>query len=180
MVAGNTAFLNPGEGSRVLEIGTGSGFMASVIQSLVGESGLVECYEIDRRINEYAKRMVSKNYGGIPANMGLKKGDGFRSKGEYDRIHISVFPVSSQSDVLYTLSDGGVAIMAQARYNETLLGPFDVFNAGKLQKEETSDGRELYRGGLILIERTGMEGGMDDFSFYVARHKGYVQPAKSL
>ncbi len=175
MVAGNLIFLDPKPGCRVLEIMTGSGYTASVINSMGASS--IDCYEADPETNEYAERKIKELYWGIPSNMSLLVGDGFRPiEDEYDRIHISVFPVAGyQTDVLSKLADGGTAVMCQARPVKGMPGPLDVLGRDIRVKRKTEDGRELYNGVLFIVN---IEEG--NLVYRIARETGAVQPAKVL
>ena len=52
--------LGVGPGSRVVEVGTGSGFLTAVLAWLVGDEGRVYTYEVRRRALETAKRNLER------------------------------------------------------------------------------------------------------------------------
>jgi protein-L-isoaspartate O-methyltransferase len=177
MVAGHLISLDPKEGDRVLDIGTGSGYFALVTRYMVDFEGVVDSYEIDPEINKYAKNVFERIIKKVPFNVNLVVGDGFVPAGEeYDRIHASVFPADQyQTGVLSRLSDGGIALMYQARPEDGMpVGPLDVLERDSWARLERED-RELYKGGVIAVTREG-----DNLIYRIARETSAVQPAKTL
>jgi protein-L-isoaspartate O-methyltransferase len=59
-VAGMLAALDAGEGHAVLEIGTGTGFNAALLATMVGRSGAVTSMEIDGQIATAARRNLDQ------------------------------------------------------------------------------------------------------------------------
>jgi len=80
--------LKPGQ--RVLEIGTGTGFNAALIASIVGPRGKVVTIDIQPDLVEYARmRLVSAGYDWVQTVVG-DGGYGYPDGAPYDRIILTV------------------------------------------------------------------------------------------
>ncbi|RMG05939.1 MAG: protein-L-isoaspartate(D-aspartate) O-methyltransferase [Nitrospirae bacterium] len=107
MVAVMTELLIPREGSRVLEIGTGSGYQAAVLAELGCEVFSVERSPV---LNERASRVLEKL--GYP-NVHLFVGDGSKGLPEhapFDRIIITAASPDIPQPLIDQLSDGGILV----------------------------------------------------------------------
>lgn len=58
MIAQMLELLDPAAGSRVLEVGTGSGYNAALLAHIVGPSGLVTTIDLDGELAESARAML--------------------------------------------------------------------------------------------------------------------------
>lgn len=89
MVAQMLEQLEVGEGDRVLEIGTATGYNAALLADLAGSSGQVVTVEIEEDLAERAgERLTETGYGQVR----VVRGDGrigFREAAPYDRIIVT-------------------------------------------------------------------------------------------
>ncbi|HXY58082.1 MAG TPA: protein-L-isoaspartate(D-aspartate) O-methyltransferase [Methylocystis sp.] len=102
--------LNIHPGCRVLEVGTGSGYAATVLSLLAAEVHSVERFET--LAVAAARRIESLSV----ANVRIGCGDGFvvtRSAGLYDRIILHVAADNAPSLLLEALKPGGVLAFAR-------------------------------------------------------------------
>jgi len=67
--------LQVGEGDRVLELGTGTGYGAALAREIVGPRGDVVSIEIDRNLAQRARRLHDLLEGGSPSPVTLLQGD---------------------------------------------------------------------------------------------------------
>jgi protein-L-isoaspartate(D-aspartate) O-methyltransferase len=73
------------EGMRVLEVGTGSGYNAALVKTLVGRRGRVVSVDLDRELASAARRALRA--GGYPVRVVCGDGhDGYAPAAPYDRI----------------------------------------------------------------------------------------------
>jgi len=110
--------LDPQPTDRVLEIGTGSGYQAAVLSSLVREVYTIEIVpELGRRAAETLKRL---GYG----NVQVKVGDGFLGwpeKAPFDKIIVTCSPEQVPTPLVVQLREGGrMVIPVGERYQQTL------------------------------------------------------------
>ncbi|NLD74456.1 MAG: protein-L-isoaspartate(D-aspartate) O-methyltransferase [Chloroflexi bacterium] len=104
MVAAMTSLLQLGAGSRVLEVGTGSGYQAAVLAELAGEVYSVEYVEALHA--EAAARLAELGY----RNVHLRVGDGYYGWPEeapYDGILLTCAPERVPPPLMEQLADGG-------------------------------------------------------------------------
>ncbi len=98
-----------GEGMKVLEVGTGSGWQTALLSCLVGEKGRVYTLEVFRDIHESAKSSLMH----LP-NVKSIFGDGVAghpSSAPYDRIIVSAAASEPYSGLLSQLREGGIMII---------------------------------------------------------------------
>ena len=106
-VAIMTEALNPKEGEKILEIGTGSGWQASLLAYCVGEKGKVVTIEYDKDLIEFAKDNIRKT--------GLKNIEvvftdgsaGYEKEAPYDKIIFTCAVPSIPKPILNQLKIGG-------------------------------------------------------------------------
>ncbi|WP_287154881.1 protein-L-isoaspartate(D-aspartate) O-methyltransferase [Candidatus Solincola tengchongensis] len=104
MVAWMTELLDAGEGDRVLEIGTGSGYQAAVLCELVKE-----VYTIEKNLllaREAEERLRSLGY----ANVRVRVGDGtlgWPEEAPFDGIIVTAGAPSVPQPLLEQLAEGG-------------------------------------------------------------------------
>jgi len=102
--------LNLNPGCRVLEVGTGSGYAATIMSLLAAEIESVERFET--LTIAAARRIASLEV----ANVRVGCGDGFavsRSAGLYDRIILHVAVTGAPSPLFEALKPGGVLAFAR-------------------------------------------------------------------
>jgi protein-L-isoaspartate(D-aspartate) O-methyltransferase len=84
-----TSLLNPKEGEKALEIGTGSGYQAFILSQLVGDKGEVHTIDVYPDLVEKAKSTCGKLGAG---NIRFYSGDGsagLKDKGPFDMIMVT-------------------------------------------------------------------------------------------
>ena len=98
-------------GSRVLEIGAGTGYNAAILAHVVGPGGSVVTVDIDQDIvDEAAANLGNAGYGDVEAICG----DGFvgHSPGQpYDRIMVTVGAQDVSPHWVEQLRDGGIMVV---------------------------------------------------------------------
>jgi protein-L-isoaspartate(D-aspartate) O-methyltransferase len=108
IVAYMTQAIDPQPSDRVLEIGTGSGFQASVLSKIVKEVYSIEIVEpLAKEAAERLKRLGFKN-------VKTKPGDGFKGWPEYapfDKIIITCSPETVPQPLIDQLKEGGKLIV---------------------------------------------------------------------
>jgi protein-L-isoaspartate(D-aspartate) O-methyltransferase len=118
IVAYMTEILNPGEGEKVLEIGTGSGYQAAILSLLYKE---VYTVEIIKALGETAKKILDEE--GYK-NIKVKIGDGYQGWKEYapfDAIIVTCAPLDIPQPLIDQLAEGGkMVIPVGQQYNQAL------------------------------------------------------------
>ena len=98
-------------GSRVLEIGAGTGYNAAILAHIVGESGHVVTIDIDQDIvDEAAGNLSNAGYGEVEAV--CRDGfEGFPPGQPYDRIMVTVGAQDVSPHWVEQLRDGGIMVV---------------------------------------------------------------------
>ena len=99
-----TELLEPKKSHRVLEIGTGSGYQAAVLSSLVGELYSIEI--VPELARSAAERLNSLGF----RNVTVREGDGYRGwpdKAPFDRIILTAAPPEIPQTLIEELKPGG-------------------------------------------------------------------------
>ena len=98
-------------GSRVLEIGAGTGYNAAILDHIVGESGSVISVDIDQDIVDEAAGNLSKTgYGNVKCICG-DGFEGFPAGQPYDRIMVTVGAYDISPHWVDQLKDGGIMVV---------------------------------------------------------------------
>lgn len=118
VVAMMTASIDPQPTDKVLEIGTGSGYQASVLSGLVKDVYTIEIVEsLGRRAAETIHRL---GY----ANVHTRIGDGYKGWPEaapFDKIMVTCSPENIPKPLVEQLAEGGkMVIPLGERYQQTL------------------------------------------------------------
>lgn len=145
MVAIMCDVLDIGEGMRVLDVGTGSGYHAAVIADLVGLEGHV--YSIER-ISEIALFAKENLRAAGVKNVTVLEGDGSRGLPEYapyDRINVAATAPKIPEPLKEQLKVGGkLVIPLGSCFQELVL------------VERTEEGFELeHHGGVVFVPLVG-------------------------
>ena len=120
MVAIMCELLSVEPSSRVLEVGTGSGYQAAVLAHLAGD-GIVYTIERFERLAQEARKHV-------PANVIVTTGDGslgFAEKAPYDRILVTCSAPDIPPPLLAQLTAGGRMVLPLGR------GPQELYLVSK-------------------------------------------------
>jgi protein-L-isoaspartate(D-aspartate) O-methyltransferase len=104
IVAAMTELLEVRKTSRVLEIGTGSGYQSAVLAELAGEVYSIEVIpELARSADETLRRLGYRN-------IHVRQGDGYRGWPEqapFDRIILTAAPLEIPDELIVQLAAGG-------------------------------------------------------------------------
>jgi protein-L-isoaspartate(D-aspartate) O-methyltransferase len=116
-VARMTELLRLEPSSRVLEIGTGSGYQTAILAHLVEHVFSVERikglqWQAKRRLKQLDLHNVSTRHG--------DGWQGWPSRGPFDAIIVTAAPPKIPQDLLQQLDDGGVLILPVGEENQTL------------------------------------------------------------
>jgi len=103
--------------SRVLEIGTGSGYQTAILAHLVEHVFSVERikglqWQAKRRLKQLDLHNVSTRHG--------DGWQGWPSRGPFDAIIVTAAPPEIPQDLLQQLDDGGILILPVGEENQTL------------------------------------------------------------
>ncbi len=137
IVALMTELLDPQGKSRVLEVGTGSGYQAAVLAQIVDSVFSVEI--VPNLARRAAAVLDSLGYG----NVAVKEGDGYRGWREhapFDAIIVTCAPDNIPAPLVEQLSEGGVMVIpvgSQIYQELILLRKSD----GRVQKESVASVR---------------------------------------
>ena len=103
--------LNLEPGSRVLEIGAGTGYNAAILAHVIGETGSVITMDIDQDIvDEAAGNLAKTGYGNVKAVCG-DGFEGFPGDQPYDRITVTVGAYDISPHWVDQLKEGGVMVV---------------------------------------------------------------------
>jgi len=116
-VARMTELLHLTPASRVLEIGTGSGYQTAILAHLVEHVFSVERikglqWQAKRRLKQLDLHNVSTRHG--------DGWEGWPSRGPFDAIIVTAAPPEIPQDLLSQLDEGGVMILPVGEQNQTL------------------------------------------------------------
>ena len=142
IVAYMTEVLAIGPETRVLEIGTGSGYQTAVLAEIAAEVYTVEIVE------ELAERAKALLDGMGYANIHYRAGDGSEGWPEhapYDAIMVTAAPAHLPDSLVEQLSDGGRMVVPVGRYDQYL-------------ELVTRRGQEIQKRGLIGVRFVPMTG----------------------
>lgn len=130
IVAFMTQAIQPKQGMKVLEIGTGSGYQAAVLAEIVDEVYTVETVE------PLARRAQSKLDEMGYTNIHFKVGDGFHGWEEhapYDAIIVTAAPEEIPPKLIEQLKEGGKMVIPVGEFSNQNLRLVEKKKNGKLQ-----------------------------------------------
>ena len=118
IVARMTELLLAHEPSRVLELGTGSGYQTAILSRLFDEVYSVERIKpLQDRARERLRTLGVRNVMLKHADGGM----GWPEKGPFDGIIVTAAPISVPTELLEQLQDGGVLIAPVGEESQTLV-----------------------------------------------------------
>ena len=152
MVAIMTELLEVGHGSRILEVGLGSGYQAAILAELADE-GLVVSVERVPELADRASRLLS---GLGYDNVRVVVGDGTLGEpnhAPYDRIIVTAASPKVPEALKDQLKKGGMLLIpVGGRWSQTLV-----------EIDKTEDGRleTIDHGGVVFVPLIGKDGWED-------------------
>ncbi|MDD2678294.1 MAG: protein-L-isoaspartate O-methyltransferase [Candidatus Nanoarchaeia archaeon] len=129
--------LNLNSGHTVLEVGAGSGYSTAILSEIVGKTGNVVSFELDKELHEKAKKNLKK-YSNVTLVLGngLK---GFPDKAPYDRAILFGALEKNPEAIMNQLKVGGVLVYPKGSILQSLV------RIKKLQKGLKSESLGEYR-----------------------------------
>jgi protein-L-isoaspartate(D-aspartate) O-methyltransferase len=108
------------DGQHVLEIGTGSGWSAAIMQYLIGNEGTVITVERFLSLVEFAKENLHKVHS--KAHVILADGSlGYPTRAPYDRIIVTAACPEIPKPFITQLKEGGILIAPVGRLFQTMI-----------------------------------------------------------
>lgn len=104
--------------SKVLEIGTGSGYQCAILAQLVDKVFTVERIKALQRLAKRRLRLIDLH------NVAMKHGDGWQgwaAKGPFDAIMVTAAAAQIPTELLAQLRDGGQLIIPVGESNQVLM-----------------------------------------------------------
>lgn len=100
---------------KVLEIGTGSGYNAALLQELTGPMGRVITVEVDPAVSTAAQKRLQENGYGSVRCVGADGWHGWEEDAPYDRIIAACKPASLPEAWAQQLREGGLLVTPLAK-----------------------------------------------------------------
>jgi len=137
-VAIMTQALDLKKGMKVLEIGTGSGYQASIIGQIIGKTGHVYSVERIHELISYAKHNIKKT--GLK-NITVIESDGslgYANKAPYDRIIVTAACPEIPQELLKQLKQKGILVVpvGSEPYSQRMLRIEKLDKLGKKYNEK--------------------------------------------
>jgi len=135
-VAIMTEALNPTQGEKILEIGTGSGWQASLLAYCIGSKGKVVSIEYDKDLMNFAKKNIQK--AGLK-NIETVCGDGsvgYEKEAPYDKIIFTCAVPSIPQPILNQLKIGGRIVAPVGPTDEQRMIAIDKTEKGKFKESD--------------------------------------------
>jgi len=151
-VAIMTEALNPQEGEKILEIGTGSAWQSCLIAYCIGESGMVVSLEIDKDLAEFGKKNVGK-FSFKNIKIINKDGSlGYESEAPYDKIIITAATPEVPQPIKDQLKVGGIMVVPMGMPNEQ-----EMIVVKKVGKDKF-ESKNIYNGSFVFVPLKGKFG----------------------
>ncbi len=109
------------EGDKVLEVGSGSGYQAAIIASIVGEKGKVISTEIVDELVESAKSNIKKLKLKNIEIINLDGSKGYDKEAPYDKIIITAACPKIPNPLIKQLKEGGIIVAPVGNMNEQVM-----------------------------------------------------------
>jgi protein-L-isoaspartate(D-aspartate) O-methyltransferase len=151
-VAIMTEALNPKEGEKILEIGTGSGWQSCLIAYCLGGKGKLISLEIDKDLAEFGKKNVRK-FGF--KNISIINSDGslgYEKEAPYDKIIFTCAAPEIPQVIKDQLKIGGIIIIPLGMPDEQRMILLKKLNKSKFESEE------IYSGSFAFVPLKGKYG----------------------
>jgi len=142
-----TKLLVPEKDSRVLEIGTGSGFQTAILAKMSREVYTVE--RIPELMEKARKRLESLNFSNIHYKVGDGSG-GWPEYAPYDRIMVTAAAAVLPDDLVNQLANGGRMVIP--------IGPPDLQELTLVMKEDDSAVKKFTVEMVRFVELKGKYG----------------------
>ncbi|NLY98314.1 MAG: protein-L-isoaspartate(D-aspartate) O-methyltransferase [Clostridiaceae bacterium] len=142
-----TKLLSPEKDSKVLEIGTGSGFQTAILAKMSGEVYTVE--RIEELMEKAKKRLEALNF----TNVNYKTGDGsigWEEHAPYDRIMVTAAALVLPDELIRQLALGGRMVIP--------VGPPSLQELKVVSKSDEGDIQVKSAGWVRFVELRGRYG----------------------
>jgi protein-L-isoaspartate(D-aspartate) O-methyltransferase len=139
--------LSPEKDSKVLEIGTGSGFQTAILAKMSGEVYTVE--RIEELMEKAKKRLEALNF----TNVNYKTGDGsigWEEHAPYDRIMVTAAALVLPDELIRQLALGGRMVIP--------VGPPSLQELKVVSKSDEGDIQVKSAGWVRFVELRGRYG----------------------
>lgn len=106
--------LSPKKGDKILDVGSGSGWVSALLAYIVGKDGKVYALERIPQIKEFGKKNVSKYNFVKSGRVEFYLGDGYKglkSKAPFDKIHVAAAASEIPSLLIKQLKTPGKIIL---------------------------------------------------------------------
>jgi protein-L-isoaspartate(D-aspartate) O-methyltransferase len=139
-------------GSKVLEVGAGSGYHAATVAEQIGPQGHVYAIELVPELVKLARSNLEK--AGYSDRVTLVQGDGslgYPDRAPYDRIVVTAAPPKIPQPLVAQLRPGGILIIPVGGR----LSPQELL---KVRKDEKGRVEQFSLGGVAFVPLIGKEG----------------------
>jgi len=126
--------LQPKEGEKILDVGTGSGWQTCLLAYCVGKSGNVVSIDIDKRMYDFAKKNIDK--AGLK-NILIVLGDGskgYEKEAPYDKIIVSAAAPKLPEPLKRQVKIGGRIVAPIGRVSEQQVIVFDKISDNQFKE----------------------------------------------
>eukprot|EP00005_Dracoamoeba_jomungandri_P000402 CAMPEP_0174249726 /NCGR_PEP_ID=MMETSP0439-20130205/67_1 /TAXON_ID=0 /ORGANISM="Stereomyxa ramosa, Strain Chinc5" /LENGTH=224 /DNA_ID=CAMNT_0015329619 /DNA_START=90 /DNA_END=764 /DNA_ORIENTATION=+ len=116
---------NCGKGARVLDVGSGSGYLSACFAEMVGETGHVLGIEIIPELVEWSISNIKKQNPEYlsKGTLRIKQGDGWKAlegEGLFDAIHVGAAAATVPSALIDHMAPGGKMVIPVGTYDQKL------------------------------------------------------------
>jgi protein-L-isoaspartate(D-aspartate) O-methyltransferase len=151
-VAIMTEALDPQEGEKILEIGTGSAWQSCLIAYCLEKNGKVISLEIDKDLAEFGKKNIGK-FGLKNIKIINKDGSlGYESEAPYDKVIITCGTQEVPQPIKDQLKIGGIIVVPMGVPDEQ-----KMFVMKKIGKDKF-ESKNIYSGSFAFVQLKGKYG----------------------